>query len=355
MLDKRICLITFSNNADHQNVVYSMFDALKDKADVFTIGIKNPKSYIAPHTSKNFYVDCPERPGITKNTFNFKELRRIAKIIKQNKIDVIYFESQHIWNAMLMSMCPKCKKVVVVHDVIPHDGNKAMTLSNYVTCHMAHHVVLRNKLYKETLRKKYRISDKKITCIDLWRSWPKESKLRHSDIFLCFGRIRKYKGFDLLEKIIELTPEAKFQIVGEPDEESLEIVNKIKRYNNVEVIDKEVSDKEMEEYFYNADWLILPYSTATQSGVIVDAYKFSRPVISFNVGAILEQIEDGITGFLIEEGNVEAFSEKLKEIASFSNDELKQFSHNAYEFGFNKYSAESKSECFVEMIENIYR
>ena len=47
MLDKRICLITFSNNADHQNVVYSMFDALKDKIDVFTIGIKNPKSYYA--------------------------------------------------------------------------------------------------------------------------------------------------------------------------------------------------------------------------------------------------------------------------------------------------------------------
>lgn len=355
MLDKRICLITFSNNADHQNVVYSMFDALKDRANVFTIGIKNPKSYIAPQTNKNFYVDCPERPGITKSTFNFKELRKIAKIIKQNRIDVIYFESQHIWNAMLMAMCPKCKKVVVVHDVIPHDGNKAMTLSNYVTCHMAHHVVLRNKLYKETLKKKYHISDKKITCIDLWRYWPKEKKPNHSGVFLCFGRIRKYKGFDLLEKILELTPDAKFQIVGEPDEESIEIVNTIKSYKNVEVIDEEVSDSEMEEYFYNADWLILPYSTATQSGVIVDAYKFSKPVISFNVGAISEQVQNEATGFLIEKGNVKAFSDKLKEVMSLSNDELNQFSHNAYMFGFEKYSAESSTGNFISMIEKLYR
>lgn len=350
MLKYKICLITFSNNADHQNVVYSMFYALKDKADVFTIGIKNPKSYIAPHTEKNFYVDCPERPGITKNTFNLKELRKIAKIIKQNRIDVIYFESQHIWNAMLMPLCPKCKKIVAVHDVIPHDGNKAMTLSNYVTCHMAHHVVLRNRLFKDMLIQKYHISEKKITCIDLWRSWPEEKKYVHSGLFLCFGRIRKYKGFDLLKKIIELTPEAKFQIVGEPDEESVDIVNTIKEYSNVEVIDKEVSDNEMEYYFYNADWLILPYSTATQSGVIVDAYKFSKPVISFNVGAISEQVENGVTGFLIEKGNVEAFSDKLKEVKLFSDDELNQFSHSAYHYGFKKYSAESGSDNFISMI-----
>lgn len=327
-----------------------MFYALKDKADVFTIGINNPKSYLAPHTEKNLYVDCPERPGITKNTFNIKELRKIAKVIKQKRIDVIYFESQHIWNAMLMALCPKCKKVVAVHDVIPHDGNKAMTLSNYVTCHMAHHVVLRNKLYKETLKKKYHISDRKITCIDLWRSWPEEKKPNHSCVFLCFGRIRKYKGFDLLERIIELTPDAKFHIVGEPDEESREIVNKIRKYSNVEVIDKEVSDNEMEKYFYNADWLILPYSTATQSGVIVDAYKFSKPVISFNVGAISEQVENGVTGFLIEKGNVEAFADKLKEVQLFSDDELNRFSHSAYHYGFNKYSAESASDSFVSMI-----
>ena len=353
MLDKRICLVTFSNNADHQNVVYSMFDALKDKADVFTIGIKDPKSYIAPHTNNNYYVCCPERPGITKDTFNFKELWKIANIIKQNRIDVIYFESQHIWNALLMAMCPKCKKVVVVHDVIPHDGNRAMILSNYVTCHMAHHVVLRNKLYKETFKTKYHISNKKITCIDLWRSWPQENKPKYSSVFLCFGRIRKYKGFELLEKIIELTPDVKFRIVGDPDEESLEIVKSIKKYENVEVIDKEVSDNEMEEYFCDADWLILPYSTATQSGVVVDAYKFSRPVISFNVGAISEQVENGVTGYLIEKGNVKAFSEKLKEISLFPNNKLEKFCHDSYEFGFKKYSVESASECFCLMIQKL--
>ena len=54
MKEKRICLITFSNNADHQNTTYSMFNALYPKHDVFAIGIINPKTNIAPKTEKKF-------------------------------------------------------------------------------------------------------------------------------------------------------------------------------------------------------------------------------------------------------------------------------------------------------------
>ena len=35
----KLCLISFSNNADHQNVVYSMYKALKNQTEVYTIGI----------------------------------------------------------------------------------------------------------------------------------------------------------------------------------------------------------------------------------------------------------------------------------------------------------------------------
>ena len=54
MKEKKICLITFSNNADHQNTVYSMFNALYPEHEVYTIGIINPKTNIAPHTKNNY-------------------------------------------------------------------------------------------------------------------------------------------------------------------------------------------------------------------------------------------------------------------------------------------------------------
>lgn len=349
-MESKLCLITFSNNADHQNVVYSMYKALKGKADVYTIGIVNPKSDSACFDDHNIYCNCPERPGIGKGTFRLNVLFSLAKKVKAEGITHLYFESQHLWNAALMALCPQCKKIVAVHDVIPHDGNKAMDLSNYVTCQMANHIILRNKMFKEELSRRCKVPMEKITCLELWRDFPPYSKPRNTGIFLYFGRIRKYKGFDKLLQIVTATPEVSYRIVGEPDEESRLLVEQMKRCANVVVIDQEVSDQEMVREFENADWLVLPYTAATQSGVIVDAFLHSRPVIAFDVGAISEQIVDGSDGHLVPEGDVAAFVQTVRDVHGYGKTELDTYSKNAYQFAHDRYSAEAAAEQFLEKI-----
>lgn len=350
---EKICLITFSNNADHQNVIYSMYYALQGKADVYTIGINNPKSQIAPHTDKNFYFDCPERPGIEAKTLRLDIICKIAKVIKENNIKYFYFESLHVWNIFLMWLCPKCIRIEAVHDVVPHDLSKTVVMCTKLACKVADHVILRNEKYKQLLSDSYKLPIKKITCFAPWRFFPEEDQSTHSGVFLCFGRIRKYKGLDKLEEIISKTPNVSFQIVGEPDDESKPIVDMIKQHSNVEVIDREVSDLEMIDYFHNADWIVLPYTSATQSGVIADSYRLSRPVIAFNVGAISEQVEDGITGFLINAGNVNDFVDAVNNAAAMNNDEVNTFTHNAYCKGYNKYAAVAVADDFYNTIVSI--
>ena len=351
----RVCFITFSNNADHQNVIYGIFNTLHMRHDVYTIGIVNPKSKLASYDEKNFYVECPERPGIGKGSFNLKVLWQIRNIIRREKIDVVYFESQHLWNAFVMFMCPGKTKIVAVHDVIPHDGNRMMLLSNYITCHMATRVVLRNYKYKGLLSSKYKIDIKKIASFEPCRNFPAKMDLTYSGIFLCFGRIRKYKGFDLFARIIEKTPNIKYRIVGEADSESKYLVDLVRNFPNVSLLDKEVTDKEMIEEFKNADWVVLPYSTATQSGVIVDSYSCARPVIAFDVGAINEQICDGETGLLVEKDNVEAFTKAVQKANLMSKDKLNLFSQKAYEYGYRKYATQSNAERFYNFMIDSYR
>ena len=62
---KKVLLVTFSDNADHQEVIYSLFEELIRKLDVWVMSIRNPK---VPHLDNNRvkYVDAPLRPGITK-------------------------------------------------------------------------------------------------------------------------------------------------------------------------------------------------------------------------------------------------------------------------------------------------
>ncbi len=352
---EKICLITFSNNADHQNVIYSMYRALQGKADVYTIGIKNPKSSIAPYTDKNYYFDCPGRPGIEPKTLRIDTVWKIARIIKDNNIKYLYYESLHVWNILLMWMCPQCIRIEAVHDVVPHDMSKTVAMCTKLASIVADHVILRNEKYKQLLSDQYGLPMSKITCFAPWRDFPEEDHSTHSGKFLSFGRIREYKGLDMLEAVIKKTPEVTYQIVGEPDKNSEPVVERLKMYGNVETVDHEVSDQEMIGYFHGADWSVLPYKSATQSGVIADSYRLSRPVIAFDVGAIGEQVEDGVTGFLIEAGNIDEFAAAVKKAATMKEDETDYFSHNAYKKGYNKYAAAAVADSFLSVITSLVK
>lgn len=88
MDNNKIAIITFSDNVDHQNIVYSMYNSIKDKEDVITIGRSNPKSLIAGSSENNFYFDGPARPGIELKTFRLDILFKIARLIKRRILSI---------------------------------------------------------------------------------------------------------------------------------------------------------------------------------------------------------------------------------------------------------------------------
>ena len=97
--------------------------------------------------------------------------------------------------------------------------------------------------------------------------------------------------------------------------------------------------------------MILPYNSATQSGGVIDAYRYARPVIAFNVGALSEQIEDGVSGYLLPKKSNELFARKLKQLVALKREQYDTFSLNAYEFGVNKYSSKRASKRLLSLIQ----
>ena len=91
---------------------------------------------------------------------------------------------------------------------------------------------------------------------------------------------------------------------------------------------------------------MLPYKTASQSGVIQIAYNFDIPVVTTDVGGLSEYIDDGSTGILIEANNPEKLSEIL--YTNLHNNYFEQFSDNIKEYK-NKFSW----EYFIQGIEKI--
>jgi glycosyltransferase involved in cell wall biosynthesis len=65
---------------------------------------------------------------------------------------------------------------------------------------------------------------------------------------------------------------------------------------------------ETAQLFAAADTVALPYKAASQSGVLLLAYGFSRPVIVYPTGGMVESVIDGDTGWICTAPNVDALA-----------------------------------------------
>jgi glycosyltransferase involved in cell wall biosynthesis len=78
----------------------------------------------------------------------------------------------------------------------------------------------------------------------------------------------------------------------------------------------------MAEIFSRAALVVLPYVTASTSGVLVTAYSFSKPVVASRVGCLAEYVEDGITGLLVSPTDVSELADAI--VRLLQDDDLRQ-------------------------------
>ena len=352
-MKKKILLVTFSDNADHQDTLFGMYENLLGEQDVYLLAIKEPKVEVKK-CETTWLVDCPKRPGICKKTFDLKLLFSLIKRVRKEKFDVIYFESLHVWNLPIMILSSKNTHTFqVVHEVIPHEGDKQVKmvdLMNKAVCLFCDTIVLRNQMYIDEMVKRYHISKDRIRYSELWRRYPEYTEPTYSKRVLFFGRINPYKGADNLIDLARMCPDIQFDVVGRVDAQMEEVMAELSKEKNVLINNDYVSDEEMKNYFINADWIIVPYNSASQSGIIIDAYKYSRPVIAFNVGAISEQVSDGESGYLIAAGDKQKFAEKLREVVAMPKSQFEEMCKDAYYYGSQKYAASGARERFMELV-----
>lgn len=350
---KKILLVTFSDNSDHQDTLYGMYEQLTDVYNVYLLTINTPRVEVKK-SDKTWFVDCPKRPGITRKTFDLKLLFSIIKKIRKEKFDVIYFESLHVWNLPIIMMSGKARTYHVIHEVIPHEGDKQVKmvdLMNRVLVKITDIIILRNKLYVSEMIKRYGIDANRVKYVELWRRYPEFTEPQYGKKVLFFGRINPYKGADNLLEIAEKCSDIQFEVIGRVDAQVQGIIDKLEKLPNIKMNTEYVTDAQMRQAFEDCDVVIVPYNSASQSGIIIDAYKYSRPVVAFSVGAIPEQVEDGRTGYLVEYKDNDLFAQKLRELLRLSDNEFLQVCRYSYEYGLKKYGVGNAVERFKKLME----
>jgi glycosyltransferase involved in cell wall biosynthesis len=121
-----------------------------------------------------------------------------------------------------------------------------------------------------------------------------------SDVMF-FGRIRTYKGLDLLRDawrmVVRAHPGATLRVVGQGDIDRA--APGLRALPGVTLEPRWVGDEEMAPLLASARSVVFPYRQASQSGVVPLALSLGVPAVATAVGGLAEQVCDGVSGLVV--------------------------------------------------------
>lgn len=136
-------------------------------------------------------------------------------------------------------------------------------------------------------------------------------------VLLFFGYVRRYKGLDvLLDALARLPGEMGIHLViaGEfydPERGYRDQIRALQIQDRVTLHSDYLPSSDVPRYFSAADAVVLPYRSATQSGIAQIAYQFGTPIIATDVGGLHEVVLDDQTGLIVPPENPAALAEAI--------------------------------------------
>jgi glycosyltransferase involved in cell wall biosynthesis len=348
----RIAFVALSKHYTFLETVFNLKSNIVSNRDDIEIDIYVGENTYFKNVSNYYNLLIPR--GI-KEVFRIKfikEFFRVRKQLLKHRYNTVIFFNAHPWALLLTYMLRNKVRIInSIHDVMPHNGDRNtsyVNLYNNAMLKVSREIIVHSEKSFSDLHQ-YKIKSK-IYVTNLWRQYNDYVHPLESNTILMFGRLNWYKGVRFIGEIARKLPNVKIQIIGKADVDVLDTLNSLNKLKNVLIINSTINEEEMRKYFTESELIILPYETATQSGVIVDSYSFSKPVVAFGVGGIPEQISDGISGFLVEPYDVDGFCLKIKSYLELQYEKKKMFSFNAWKYGYDNYSTQIGYQRLLDII-----
>jgi glycosyltransferase involved in cell wall biosynthesis len=145
---------------------------------------------------------------------------------------------------------------------------------------------------------------------------------------LFFGFIRDYKGLDLLlDAFADLGNTYQLVIAGESYgsfEKYERQIHALPDPSSVKVFNRYIADSEVPAFFSAADVCVLPYRTATQSGISAMAYHYQVPLIVTPAGGLAEAVEGPGTGLVAAGTDARSVELAIRRYFSMDRDPFKE-------------------------------
>ncbi|HUK99937.1 MAG TPA: glycosyltransferase family 4 protein [Nitrospirota bacterium] len=145
----------------------------------------------------------------------------------------------------------------------------------------------------------------------------------HARVILCFGFIRKNRGYEYLLEAVKGMGNTTIIIAGKIEDRDIyeKLLESKIRLPQLRLFVDWIPDDEVQLYFNACDIVVLPYTDITTSGVIPLAYAFSKPVITSAIGG-LKDIVNEHTGILVPSKNAESLRDAINAMFNMDYDDM---------------------------------
>lgn len=256
---------------------------------------------------------------------------RVARKIRKRKPDLLIFK---YWLpffgpcfgtiARLAKRGTSTKVLFICDNVVPHEPRPGdVPFTKYAFKQADYFIVQSDTVERDLLRfvphAKYRKAPHPVYEI-FGELLPKDDArqtlgISARKVILYFGYIRPYKGLTVLIDAMRELDDLLLLAVGEFYDDESKYRKKVEDLNlssRIRFVSDYVPNDQVRLYFSAADLVVLPYLSATQSGITQIAYNFDKPVIATNVGGLAEVVVHEKTGFIVPPNNPGALAAAIR-------------------------------------------
>lgn len=298
-----ICSEFYAGLLPYGSTIFNAYDVDKRYGIFVCTKECNYRNTIQNHENCIF-IDYPSSKvkRILFRIFPFTLIKEILFLLVKKKIAITHLLTEDtpitsfVWLLKMLS-----NVYYTVHDFKPHEEKYSSVkdwLARTVFVHKRVQILIRrcdflvtnSKFQYDLLLKAY--PNKKIlfhsfpslitNSIKIGIEFPEELK-GQSNYLLFFGRIDKYKGVEALYNYFinnSTNLNIKLVIAGSG---TIYFTRQIEKEKNIIFLNRYIRDEEVNYIFKNSSALILPYLSATQTGVFSLAFYYKIPVICTNI------------------------------------------------------------------------
>lgn len=216
------------------------------------------------------------------------------------------------------------KSIIECHNIFPHEGSPLDSLLLRFGLSAAGHLITHSKSDQKALLALLPGKEVSVSPLPSLKEFAGSgNRIGDGRTILFFGKVRKYKGLDVLlaamPKVLAKVA-CNLIVVGEfydSIKKYEQLIRKLGLEKHVHIDNRYVPNEEVPGIFERADVLVLPYVIASQSGVARVALSNRLPVIASRTGGLSEAVIDNVNGLLFPPGDPDALADQI--ISYFTN------------------------------------